>query len=375
MKHIVEISDYGRRLSLDRGFLVVKAEDKEIGRVPLDDILSVVLNVAGCGLTAPVLLALVERGIGLVICGEKHLPKAWLLPVGGHHAQTKVITRQAKASQFFNSQLWQMVIQLKLMSQAAAVEAIGGRGQGLRLLAEKVEAGDPSNIEAQAAKRYWTSFFGSEFRRDREAEDINIGLNYGYTVLRSMVARAVVSQGLHPSLSLKHNRDPLALTDDLMEPFRPFVDFQVRNLQVLNIPLNKFFREKLVDSLTEKLPNRVEEFVHLISKSFLENKIPNLTEGKACVVDSLFRPPNEGTKHESLSECLTSTGILQDTTLNLCETNPRVGEDLSEKITEAMPKMGQVILLSLTDKQFHDILRIENGQIVKYQEPKSLLSF
>ncbi|MBY0409354.1 MAG: type II CRISPR-associated endonuclease Cas1, partial [Burkholderiaceae bacterium] len=103
----------------------------------------------------------------------------------------------------------------------------------LQALVGKVKSGDPENIEAQGARRYWGLLFGSDFRRDQDGDGLNALLNYGYTILRSATARAVVAAGLHPSIGLHHSNDANAmrLVDDLMEPFRPVVDLKAWQLQ------------------------------------------------------------------------------------------------------------------------------------------------
>ncbi|MDZ4124868.1 MAG: type II CRISPR-associated endonuclease Cas1, partial [Hydrogenophaga sp.] len=120
----------------------------------------------------------------------------------------------------------------KLEQQAAALEATGAPTAPLSALAAKVKSGDPDNLEAQGARRYWGLLFGSGFRRDQSAGNTNALLNYGYTVLRAATARAVIAAGLHPSIGLNHSHDnnAMRLVDDLMEPFRPVVDLKVWQL-------------------------------------------------------------------------------------------------------------------------------------------------
>ena len=133
---------------------------------------------------------------------------------------------QWEAGRPLAKQLWSRIVVAKLRWQAAVLEAHGGERAALDMLIRKVRSGDPDNIEAQAARRYWPLLMGSDFRRDRDAADINGPLNYGYTILRSLVARSVIAAGLHPSIGIHHaNRgNAFALADDLVEPFRPLVD-------------------------------------------------------------------------------------------------------------------------------------------------------
>lgn len=123
-------------------------------------------------------------------------------------------------------QLWRAVVIAKIRWQAAVLASRGAEAGAFDMLIRKVRSGDPDNVEAQAARRYWPLLMGEAFRRDRDAGGANGLLNYGYTVLRSLVARSVVAAGLHPSIGIHHaNRgNAFALADDLVEPFRPLVD-------------------------------------------------------------------------------------------------------------------------------------------------------
>lgn len=227
---IVEIAEDGRHLSLDRGFMTVQSEGREIGRVPLDDIGVVLANAHGISYTNNLLTKLAERGVTVVLCGPNHSPVAWLWPVVGHHEQSKRMRAQIEATRPLEKRLWQTVVAAKIEQQGAVLEAVGRPAGGFRLLAREVRSGDPENVEAQASRRYWPLLMGENFRRDRALPGTNALLNYGYTVLRAATTRAVVSAGLHPSLGIHHQGNPLCLADDLMEPFRPMVDLMVFRL-------------------------------------------------------------------------------------------------------------------------------------------------
>lgn len=227
---VVEIAEDGRHLSLTRGFMVVSAAGDELGRIPLDDIGVVIANAHGLSYSNNLLVALAERGAGFVVCGANHAPVAWVWPVVGHHAQAARMRAQLAAKLPLRKRLWRVVVQAKIEQQAAALDAAGQPSPGFRLLAREVRSGDPDNLEAQAARRYWPLMFGPEFRRDRKAPGANAQLNYGYTVLRAATARAVVAAGLHPSVALHHRSEDMGLIDDLMEPFRPMVDLLVLRL-------------------------------------------------------------------------------------------------------------------------------------------------
>lgn len=229
---VVEIAEEARHLSRSRGFLVVSDGEDELGRVPLDDIDAIVVTARGASYSNSLVAECARRGIPLVICGENFAPLAWLWPFQGHHTPGLRMRQQLEAGKPLKKRLWQTLVRAKIRQQAAALEAVGKPGSALSDLAAKVRSGDPENLEAQAARRYWTRLIGEDFRRDPTAGGANGMLNYGYAVVRSAVARGVVGSGLHPTVSLFHaNRsNAFALVDDLLEPFRPFVDVQVRAL-------------------------------------------------------------------------------------------------------------------------------------------------
>lgn len=229
---IVEVADDRRHLSMSRGFLVVQdteGERKELGQVPLDDIAALIANAHGLSYTNNLLVALAERGAPFVMCGANHSAVGMLLPIDGNFQQAKRYDAQIDASKPTRKRLWAEVVRAKLQQQGAALAAAGVPTAPLTALVAKVRSGDPDNIEAQGARRYWGLLFGGEFRRDQNGGGLNGLLNYGYTVLRACTARAVVAAGLHPTLGLHHSNEgnAMRLVDDLMEPFRPVIDLKV----------------------------------------------------------------------------------------------------------------------------------------------------
>ena len=233
---IVEVADDRRHLSMNRGFMVVQDTGdgrKELGQIPLDDIAAVIANAHGLSYTNNLLVALAQRGAPFVLCGANHNAVGMLLPIEGNFEQSKRIEAQIAASAPTHKRLWAAVVRSKLEQQAAALGATGASPAPLSALVAKVKSGDPANIEAQGARRYWTLLFGDEFRRDQNADGLNALLNYGYTVLRAATARAVIAAGLHPSIGLHHSHDnnAMRLVDDAMEPFRPVIDLKVWQLK------------------------------------------------------------------------------------------------------------------------------------------------
>jgi CRISPR-associated protein Cas1 len=227
MDRIVDIATDGRHLRLFRGLMLVEERGEEVGRIALDDVHAVIVHAHGTTWSTNLVAALAQRGAPIVFCGANHSPVAVTLPVEGNHAQGARMLAQWNAGRPLMKQLWRLVVMAKIRTQASLLEARGVReADALHFLARRVRSGDPENIEAQAAKRYWPLLMGQGFRRDRDAADVNALLNYGYAVMRATIARAVVAAGLHPTIGIHHaNRgNAFALADDLVEPFRPLVD-------------------------------------------------------------------------------------------------------------------------------------------------------
>ncbi len=232
MDRIVDIETDGRHLAALRGFLTVSEGREEVGRVPLDDIGALIVHAHGISYSNNLLVALAQRNAPLVICGPNHAPISHVLPIGGHHLQGARMRAQWEVGKPLLKQAWRRIVMSKIAMQGAVVVACGERGGAFDMLARKVRSGDPDNVEAQAARRYWPLVMGGAFRRDRDEGGANALLNYGYTVLRATVARAIVSSGLHPTMGIHHSNraNDLALADDLMEPYRPIVDCVVIGL-------------------------------------------------------------------------------------------------------------------------------------------------
>lgn len=232
MERVVDISTDGLHLATHRGFLTVSASGEERGRVALDDVGALIVHAHGTTWSNSVMVRLSERAVPVVICGSNHAPVACVWPLDGHHMQGARMRVQLAAGRPLAKQLWRQIVMAKIRMQGEALAFAGKEGGGFTLLARKVRSGDPENIEAQAARRYWKALFGKEFARDRQADGVNSLLNYGYTVLRAVASRAICASGLHPTVGIFHaNRaNAFALADDVMEPFRPQVDLLVLGL-------------------------------------------------------------------------------------------------------------------------------------------------
>lgn len=228
----MDISTDGLHLAVHRGFLTVTKSGEEQGRIALDDIGALIVHAHGTTWSNQVFVKLAERNVPVVLCAANHAPVSVVWPLEGHHAQGARLRAQIDASKPLQKQLWQKIVATKIRMQGQVLSANGREGSAFEVLARKVRSGDPENVEAQAARRYWKALFGPEFSRDQGADGVNALLNYGYTVLRAIVSRAICASGLHPTAGIFHSNraNAFALADDLMEPFRPLVDQIVFNL-------------------------------------------------------------------------------------------------------------------------------------------------
>jgi CRISPR-associated protein Cas1 len=196
----------------------------------------------------------------LVMCGRDHFPRAISLPVSGNFEQAARLSGQASLPLPKRKQFWRRVVQAKISSQARTLEYAGHRDHAaLKKMVKSVRSGDPENVEARAARYYWRRLLGEEFRRDVAAEGLNSHLNYGYTVVRAAMARAVVGAGLAPGLGLHHRSrlNAFQLVDDLMEPFRCLVDQCVwRNRGNWTAGVMADAKAELADVINFSMPTR-----------------------------------------------------------------------------------------------------------------------
>jgi CRISPR-associated protein Cas1 len=245
--------------------LILKRPDRPEVAMPLADVAVVVAAHPQITCTQPLLSGLASAGAVFVTCDEARLPVGMMLPLQGHFVQTERIARQIGAKRPLCKRLWQQVVRAKIYAQAAALKIETGADGGLQTLVPQVRSGDPTNVEARAARRYWLLLFGEDtFRRERNAPDVNRILNYGYAVLRAMTGRAICASGLHPSIGIHHHNrySQFTLADDLMEPFRVIVDraaVSIARTLGFDAPLDKIAKAELIAALTARYRIRGEE--------------------------------------------------------------------------------------------------------------------
>ena len=196
---------------------------------PIEDIGLIVLDHKRITLSSGVLEALLANNSAVVTCDSKSMPQGLLLPLSGNTIQNERFRDQLAASLPLRKQLWQQTMRSKITNQASVLEKCKGESYNcMRVWAENVKSGDPENLEARAAAFYWKTMYDDieGFTRDREGISPNNLLNYGYAILRAVIARALVSSGLLPTLGIHHHNryNAYCLADDIMEPYRPYVD-------------------------------------------------------------------------------------------------------------------------------------------------------
>ncbi len=283
---ILDISESPVRLSVRYDQLVIENEKKHKSTAPLADIAALVVSNPQVSYTQAVLTGLARNGAVLVACDEKRMPAVMALPLLGNYVQAERFALQAEAAAPLKKRAWQQIVNAKICAQARTLKELYGNDRGISELARKVKSGDTANMEARASKRYWPALFDdTSFRRDRQREDQNKNLNYGYAVLRAIIARAICAAGLHPSLGVHHHNryDAFCLADDLMEPYRPLVDKAVARWVKDNDPqakLDKHAKQALLEPLTGKYSMDGEERTLFDAAAKMAGSLVKMFEGK-----------------------------------------------------------------------------------------------
>ena len=198
--------------------------------IPIEDVGVVVLDNRQITITHALIDALLENNCAIITCNEKHLPVGLMLPLDGHNLQNERFREQINASEPLKKQLWQQTVVAKILGQAHVLGMQHIEHNNMLKWAKDVRSGDTDNMEARAAAYYWRNVFGDQdFIRAQEGLPPNNLLNYGYSIVRAMMARALVAAGLLPTLGIHHHNryNAYCLADDIMEPYRPFVDEMV----------------------------------------------------------------------------------------------------------------------------------------------------
>lgn len=244
------------RLMLKQQQIVIWDKEQEanspLATVPIEDIGIVVVENQRVSISIPLLNALADANVMVVFCDAKGMPKSLLTNMDSNDTQCEILNLQIACGEVLKKQLWKQLVEAKIKNQAALLSKLNKDGELLKPYYNNVKSGDTDNREGAAAHLYWQMLFGKGFVRDREWPGVNTLLNYGYTILRAATARAIVSSGLLPAIGIfHHNRsNAFPLADDLMEPFRPYVDEVVYQLaESDNLELNKETKAQLIQVL------------------------------------------------------------------------------------------------------------------------------
>ena len=207
----------------------LKIEDgitKELkGSVAVEDLGFLVLDHYQITLSHQLIIALQQHNVAIISCDESHLPLGLMLPMSGHVEHSERLKHQINLSEPLKKQLWKQTVEAKIYQQKSLLSKFGYVSEPMQTYMTNVKSGDTSNMEGIAAQHYWKQLF-ENFTRERGGDAPNNYLNFGYSILRSMVARALVSSGLNPTIGIFHRNkyNAYCLADDIMEPYRPYVD-------------------------------------------------------------------------------------------------------------------------------------------------------
>lgn len=222
-------------LSVKNGQLVIALKESEdIVTRPIEDIGFVVIANQMVSLTIPLLNALADNNVSVIFCDNKQMPKSMLMTLDGNKTLQESYRYQIDVTEPTKKRLWKQIVESKIKNQSDLMNSLGLEGEMLKPFYMNVKSGDSDNREGAAARVYWKAVFGNDFKREREGWQPNAMLNYGYAILRSAVARALIGSGLYPAFGIFHrNRyNAFPLADDIMEPYRVYVDEIVYRLYI-----------------------------------------------------------------------------------------------------------------------------------------------
>ncbi|CAC9638462.1 CRISPR-associated protein Cas1, partial [uncultured Gammaproteobacteria bacterium] len=273
IKRIVEVSNPSY-LHLKNKQLFIEQNHKVVAQVPIEDIGVLILEHSAINITQPLIIECQKNNTAIIFCDEKHLPYSTILPISeGNNLHQKILKQQINITEPVRKNLWKQVIQQKITNQANTLKQFDKSFMRLEKLANEVKSGDSTNCEGLAAQYYWKALFGKGFVRDQNAEGVNSVLNYGYSIIRAMIARSIVASGLHPAIGLFHHNqyNGLCLADDLMEPFRPWVDSIVYKLyqENANINITKEVKIPFLNLISENVKFKNKQMPLMISVHYL----------------------------------------------------------------------------------------------------------
>lgn len=280
-------------LSLRDGQLLVRLPDEERSRsIPIEDIGVLILDHQQISITHGLMNALEAHKCALITCSASHMPSGLFLPLDAHSLQSERFQTQIEVTLPLKKQLWQQTVRMKIQNQARVLEEVYAHPQANMLAwVKQVRSGDPDNLEARAAAYYWANLFPSlpKFTREREESAPNALLNYGYALLRAVVARSLVSVGLLPTLGIHHHNryNAYCLADDIMEPYRPYVDKFVQEIYEREYPesLTKDIKHRLLTIMEQDVV--IDGITHPLSiaTSLTASSLVRCFEGSSKQID------------------------------------------------------------------------------------------
>lgn len=227
--------------------------------VPIEDMGVLVLSHSAISYTQGLFMELLDNNVAILFCNKRHMPEGLLLPFQDNQIHSRRLRVQINATKPTKKRMWQQIVRAKIKSQAWLLNQKHD-DDGLKKLVKKVHTGDPKNIEARAARKYWKALFPkTDFKRRPEEGHLNALLNYGYAVIRAAVARSLTAAGLQPSIGVHHHNkyNPYCLADDMMEPFRAFMDeivFEIyKQKGTTKVQLVKSVKQELLKVLTVRV--------------------------------------------------------------------------------------------------------------------------
>lgn len=239
-------------LKLNQIVIAYRELPTETVTVPIEDVGVVVLENQMTKITLPLLNALADANVSVVFCNNKGMPNSMLFNMESNNTQGETLRLQIAAGEVMKKQMWKQIVEAKIRNQSLLLDKVHGNGGILKPYYSNVKSGDTDNREGIAARLYWQRLFGDDFIRDRTLPGINALLNYGYTILRAATARSLVGSGLLPAIGIfHHNRsNAFPLADDMMEPYRPYVDEIVYGLMLQDkLEVNKETKAELINVL------------------------------------------------------------------------------------------------------------------------------
>lgn len=199
---------------------------------PVEDLGFIVIENQQISISMPLLTELANNNVAVVFCNSFHYPSCMLLNLDGHHIQNELFSKQIIATEPLKKNLWKQTVEAKISNQAGVLKKLSKDHKKVAYFADRVKSGDPENAEGSAARVYWPILFGEKFIREQHGDPPNNLLNYGYAILRAAVARALAGSGLLATLGIHHHNkyNAFCLADDVMEPYRPYVDLMVHEI-------------------------------------------------------------------------------------------------------------------------------------------------